>query len=94
MSPDKAVVLLYLLNIAHDMNNPLMVNSIDDKIKVTIDKCLKKTLDLEHRMNLKGNCVSVKNGCTLFYMGSLMALENLGFIQCPDYIDVYKYLWE
>lgn len=54
----------------------------------------KKTLDLEHKMSLKGKCVSVKDGCTLFYMGSLMALENLGLIQCPNYIDVYKYLWE
>ena len=94
MSPDKAVVLLYLLDVVHDLNDLSMTNNIDDKIRVTIDKCLKKTLDLEHKMNLKGNCVSVKNGCTLFYMGSLMALENLGLIQCPNYIDVYKYLWE
>lgn len=84
MSLDKAVVLLYLLGIVHDMNNPLMANSIDDKIKVTIDKCLKKTLDLEYKMNIKGSCVSVKNTCTLFYMGSLMALENLGLITMPE----------
>lgn len=94
MSLDKAVVLLYLLGIVHDLNDMSMTNNFDDKIKYITDKCLKMALDLEHKMNLKGNYVSVKNGCTLFYMGSLMALENLGLIQCPNYIDVYKYLWE
>lgn len=84
MSLDKAVVLLYLLDVVHDLNDMFMTNNIDDKIRVTIDKCLKKTLDLEYKMNIKGSCVSVKNTCTLFYMGSLMALENLGLITMPE----------
>lgn len=42
LSPDKTVVLLYLLGVVHDLNDLSMTNNIDDKIKVTIDKCLKR----------------------------------------------------